>query len=383
MLDSPGLRLLLIDVRTPEEFAESHIHGAINIPEKMVYDELGKVDIGWGTKVVFYCNGLKCGKSSRAARKAAGLGYRNVMVLIEGMPVWEEKGYPFFRGPDFSRRIKTRRITPQEVNAIIGASPEGVTLVDVCDREEYAEEHIPGAINIPLASFAAGSGILDKNKHVIVYCKSGGRSSSAYRKLRALDFDNIYQLIIDDWKAAGMPVIQGSEEDAALSETEDAAAGSDESNKVLMSIDINAPVSEVFSFVASPYNWQKYIPGLRHIGYAPDKPIADGSVFNWTYNIRGIDISGTGRIEEYVHNRKFSLRMHTLMPIRKTVWFDGNDQRTTLKVSVGYDSTSKVLSFMFRAITRKINHKESSVILNRIKTACEGAVSDKQAMAGS
>ena len=48
---------------------------------------------------------------------------------------------------------------------------EGAQLVEVLPPASYAEEHIPGAINIPLKSLDATSVMqLDRHKPVVVYC---------------------------------------------------------------------------------------------------------------------------------------------------------------------------------------------------------------------
>ena len=50
----------------------------------------------------------------------------------------------------------------------------GAHLVDVMPEQEYAEEHLPGAINTPLKTLdAATSARLDKASKVIVYCYDG------------------------------------------------------------------------------------------------------------------------------------------------------------------------------------------------------------------
>lgn len=47
----------------------------------------------------------------------------------------------------------------------------GAQLVEVLPREEYAEEHLPGAINLPLKELdATTTAQLDKRKPVVVYC---------------------------------------------------------------------------------------------------------------------------------------------------------------------------------------------------------------------
>ncbi len=377
LLDANDGKLLLIDSRTAEEFSESHIHGAINIPEKSLVEKMRLLPADYSAKIIFYCNGLKCGKSARSARKAAFMGYRNVAVFVEGMPVWEEKGYPFYRGPDYTKRIETTKIRPHEVRDLMASSRDNAVIIDVCDKEEFDEEHIPGAINIPLASFASSSGMLDRDKKIIVYCKSGGRSYSAFKKLKALDYRDIYQMILDDWKAAGFSVETGAG-DQVRKPSEDLPfeAAWQGQHKVVLTVEINASLKEVFSFVTSPHNWQRYIPGLKNVQYETDKPVVAGAVFSWTYAIRGIDVSGTGQIVELLTDRAMSIRMHTLVPILKTIRFEGDTERTVIKVAVGYDSPGKVTSFLFKTITRKINVKESSAILERIKALCEGSAGE-------
>ena len=137
---------------------------------------------------------------------AAELGYDNLFVLQEGMPVWEEKGYAVYAGPDYEKKIETTKIAPQELKIILETKSGTLTLVDVRDPQEFAEGHIPGAINIPSDKFAAGSAVLDKEKLVIVYCNSGGRSYTAYRKLQKLDYPKILQATLGDWEEAGLPV---------------------------------------------------------------------------------------------------------------------------------------------------------------------------------
>ncbi len=137
---------------------------------------------------------------------AAEIGYQNILVMNEGMPVWEEKGYAIYAGPDYEKKIETTKINPHELKGLMETKPASLTLVDVRDPKEFSEGHIPGAINIPVKAFAADSEILDKEKLVIVYCNSGGRSYNAFRKLQKLAYTKIAQAIFADWQNAGLPV---------------------------------------------------------------------------------------------------------------------------------------------------------------------------------
>jgi len=205
-IEADQRNFLLVDARNPEEYREAHIPGAINIPQKKIESYLGILPSDRNSEIIFYCNGVKCGKSKKAAQKVVKFGYTNVWVYAEGMPVWEERGYPFYKGADYEKKIETTIITPRDLEKIMAANPASVTVVDVRDPGEFTEGHIPGAMNLPLENFASGSGVLDKKKKIVVYCNSGGRSYGAYRKLMKLGYKDIAQAIFADWKEAGLPV---------------------------------------------------------------------------------------------------------------------------------------------------------------------------------
>ena len=63
-------------------------------------------------------------------------------------------------------------------------------VVDVRTPEEYAEGHVKESINIPYDEIDENTN-LDKNKTILVYCKSGVRSNKAYNTLKELGYDVI------------------------------------------------------------------------------------------------------------------------------------------------------------------------------------------------
>lgn len=65
-------------------------------------------------------------------------------------------------------------------------------IVDVRTKEEYQESHLKNAINIPYNEIDEDTK-LDKNKTILVYCKSGNRSGIAKRTLEQLGF-KVYDL---------------------------------------------------------------------------------------------------------------------------------------------------------------------------------------------
>ena len=71
----------------------------------------------------------------------------------------------------------------------------GYLIVDVRTEEEYAQGHIPGAVNIPNESITdtKPEQLPDQKQKLLVYCRSGNRSKQASEKLAALGYSNVYE----------------------------------------------------------------------------------------------------------------------------------------------------------------------------------------------
>lgn len=75
-------------------------------------------------------------------------------------------------------------------------------IVDVRRADEFAEGHIPGAINIANEDIVSSepAELPDKDQVIYVYCRSGNRSKQASAKLAAMGYTNIVEFGgILDW----------------------------------------------------------------------------------------------------------------------------------------------------------------------------------------
>ena len=96
------------------------------------------------------------------------------------------------------------QISMEEAVAMM-AKEENYIILDVRTAEEFAEKHIPNAINIPNEIIGSEEieELPDKNQLILVYCRSGNRSKQASEKLAALGYTNIYEFGgINDWTGA-------------------------------------------------------------------------------------------------------------------------------------------------------------------------------------
>lgn len=81
-------------------------------------------------------------------------------------------------------------------------------LLDVRTPKEFAEGHLPGAVNIPLDQLASRLSEIDRDHWVLVYCKSGARATKAERIL--VDEDIEVRQIAGSWlrwQAEQRPVV--------------------------------------------------------------------------------------------------------------------------------------------------------------------------------
>jgi phage shock protein E len=84
-----GAEHLLIDVRTPEEFASGHIEGAVNIPVDALAGRLSEVPTG--QPIIVYCRSGN--RSATASQILADAGYTSIYDL-GGLQGWISQGFP-------------------------------------------------------------------------------------------------------------------------------------------------------------------------------------------------------------------------------------------------------------------------------------------------
>ena len=100
-----------------------------------------------------------------------------------------------------AEEITYRRINMDEAVTVM-EEESGYIILDVRTPEEFAEKHIPGALNIPNETIGTEPipELPDKDQLILVYCRSGNRSKQASEKLVTLGYTNIVEFGgINDW----------------------------------------------------------------------------------------------------------------------------------------------------------------------------------------
>ena len=97
--------------------------------------------------------------------------------------------------------IAYRQISMDEAITMM-EEESGYLILDVRTPEEFADKHIPGAVNVPNETIGSAEipELPDKDQLILVYCRSGNRSKQASEKLAALGYTNIVEFGgINDW----------------------------------------------------------------------------------------------------------------------------------------------------------------------------------------
>jgi len=107
----------------------------------------------------------------------------------------------------------TEDINAEKFHQLIGKG-DGI-IIDVRTSQEFNSGHIIDATNIDFYSedFTEKLKIVRKDVPIYVYCRSGGRSSSAANKMEKLGFTKVYNMLggIGSWQSKGYATIKSIE----------------------------------------------------------------------------------------------------------------------------------------------------------------------------
>ena len=107
-----------------------------------------------------------------------------------------------------STTISFGDVTVEEAKSLV-ESNVSLIIVDVRIREEYDSGHIEGAILIPVSELEGRINELSKEEELLIYCRTGNRSSNSVNILKANGYTKIFHMNdgIIAWIQAGYPTV--------------------------------------------------------------------------------------------------------------------------------------------------------------------------------
>lgn len=93
---------------------------------------------------------------------------------------------------------QVKAITHDQVKKWMDEKTGQFVILDVRTEQEFAQGHIPGAMQVQVTELASpkGQALLpkDPNMPIVVYCRSGNRSNEAAQQLQKMGFKEVYNL---------------------------------------------------------------------------------------------------------------------------------------------------------------------------------------------
>ncbi|MEI6554702.1 MAG: FAD-dependent oxidoreductase [Paludibacter sp.] len=161
--------VLIVDVRTVQEFKTGAYPDAVNIPLDDLMRRREELGNNLNREIVVYC--ASGGRSAYAQRQLMQIGYTNIT-----------------NGGGLSSMM-ARRNEQQTVSKAVSAEP---LIVDVRTPAEFAGGAYPGAVNIQLDELPSRINELgNKSRDITVYCASGARSAYAQRMLQQMGYTDV------------------------------------------------------------------------------------------------------------------------------------------------------------------------------------------------
>jgi len=188
---------VVVDTRPAMQFAVGHVPGSVHISLTGQYAPWAARILGLDTRLIIAGEDAEHVRESQL--RLARVGVENIVgYLADGVTGWIRNGFDL----DFIPQI-----TVQEFVELCEQEPGRLAVLDVREPGEVSGGAIGNSASIPLGELKSRIGELDSEKPLLVYCRSGYRSSIATSLLRRAGFRNVANLIggFDAWKAAGFP----------------------------------------------------------------------------------------------------------------------------------------------------------------------------------
>jgi rhodanese-related sulfurtransferase len=175
---------IVLDVREANKFGAGHVPGSVNIGLKGQFATWGGSLIQPSSRVLLIAEDEESGRE--AVMRLARVGLENVAGYLDGgIAAWHEAGLPLAILP---------QISVDELHARIKDAAQGLQIVDVRRPAEFADGHVPGAVNIPMIDLEENYQELDARRPTHVICAGGYRSSAAASLLESKGFNELYNV---------------------------------------------------------------------------------------------------------------------------------------------------------------------------------------------
>ena len=139
--------------------------------------------------------------------------------------------------------------------------------------------------------------------------------------------------------------------------------------KIKKSIQINAPLEEVFEYFANPENLPEIWPSMLEVSNVV-RHNGTGS-FDWIYKMAGMRFNGHSEVVELEANERMVTRSKKGIATTVSSTYTRVGNMTKVSVEIDYEIPGRLLRKMADPIVRRLNDRETSTLLSNLKDRME------------
>jgi hydroxyacylglutathione hydrolase len=188
----------ILDLRSTTEHAAGHPRGSLAIPSGSKIGYWSAWMIPAGSPIILLAENAE--EAAEARRQLLTVGLDEVPGWIAGgFEKWSDAGLPVSTTP-LVAAIDLRR---GEVH------PSRLTIVDVRSRREWAHDHVPGALHIPLQELRSRIEEIPRGRPIATMCEGGSRSALAASLLERAGLENVMNVAggMSVWRTIESPAV--------------------------------------------------------------------------------------------------------------------------------------------------------------------------------
>jgi len=190
----------VLDVRSPEEYGEAHIPGALNvwIESPQFANRAGLFAPAEAPVVLVVASPTDL---TRAVQGLGRIGLDSIAGYLQwGMTDWKSQGLPLGRVP---------QISVHDLATMKDERPD-LVVIDVRELVEWDEGHIDGALHLPMGEAVARKDLVPAGRPKAVLCAGGLRSSTVISALSRAGHHDFYNVIggMTAWQKGGYGTVK-------------------------------------------------------------------------------------------------------------------------------------------------------------------------------
>ena len=186
--------IVLVDLRSKDEYEAGHIARAHNIPLAQLEEANDDMPASKVMPIVLYGNADQAKKGYKVLAK---LKRKKVALSPMDIAAWKAAGNKVATGATpaeivWKRKLGKNEISIKEFMQVVKTQPANKIILDVRTDDEVAAGHLAGSQHIALDQLSAKMASLLKDKEILIHCTTGARAEMASNELRNAGYKSRY-----------------------------------------------------------------------------------------------------------------------------------------------------------------------------------------------